>query len=115
METATDSRMRGTGIAPGYAVGFALVCDYAIERQIELPPREILNSEVAAEHAKLAEALEMTGRDRLQEELPNPPSLRDGLPLADRHVLRPSPCRTHIQPPPRIRLLASLQFQQYLI
>ena len=63
MKNVTDSRLRGIGIAPGYGVGFALVCEYAIERQIEVPPREILNSEIADEHAKLAEALELTGAD----------------------------------------------------
>jgi phosphotransferase system enzyme I (PtsI) len=96
MKDVTDSRLRGIGIAPGYAVGFALVCEYAIERQIELPSREILNSEIDGEHAKLAEALELTGRDLrgTEERAIEEPKLADVAGLLAAHLAMASEIAT---------------------
>ncbi len=70
--------LEGIAISPGCAEGVAVLYDYAIDYRLEFPDRDILASEIAAEHGRLDAATEESYRELQQAgESTNVPSGTD--------------------------------------
>ena len=61
--------LEGIAISPGFAEGVAVVYDYETDYRLDFPDRDILASEIDAEHGRLDDAMELSHRE-LQRVLP---------------------------------------------
>jgi phosphotransferase system enzyme I (PtsI) len=50
-------------VSPGYADGIAIICDFEIERKIEVRQRQIPSGEIESEYERLADAVEESHRE----------------------------------------------------
>lgn len=60
--------LEGIAISPGYAEGVAVLYDYETDYRLEFPDRDILDSEIGAEHGRLDDAMEQSHRELQQTE-----------------------------------------------